>query len=86
MKVVKSLAGPMSTTDEEPLSIDWLLWFQPRSLERKFQTDTSKRRIRSAYRVDFAMFVGLALFMACGWPQVYDKGRCLWIFGVGGRR
>jgi len=66
-----------TTDDEEPLSIDWLLRFQPRSLERAFQTDTSKRRIRSAYRVDFAMFVGLALFMACGWPRVYDKGRCL---------
>ena len=54
--------------------VDWLLRFKPPCLEAQFQEETSRRRIRSAYRVDAALFVVLALFMACGWPRVYNKG------------
>jgi hypothetical protein len=55
-------------------SVDVFLRFKPPSLEEEFQLENSRRRIHSAYRVDAALFVVLALFMACGWPRVYGTG------------
>ena len=54
--------------------VTWLMRFQPPSLEAKFQDDTSRRRILSPYRVDAALFTVMTLFMACGWPRVYNQG------------
>ena len=54
--------------------VNWLMRFRPPSLEAKFQEETSRRRILSPYRVDAALFIAMALFMACGWPRVYNQG------------
>ena len=61
-------------TTREDEDVNWLLRFEPPSLEAEFQEETSRRRILSTYRVDAALFSVLALFMACGWPRDYNKG------------
>jgi len=51
-----------------------LLQFSPKEEEELYQKETSYRRLRSKHRVDAALFLALAMFMATGWQRVYNAG------------
>ena len=56
------------------VEIGRLLQFTPKEEEELYQRDTTHRRLRSRHRVDAALFLALAMFMATGWQRVYNAG------------